>query len=91
LDETKTAMGARLLKQWLDRPLIQPEENCCTTRNGSILVGQFFERADLQEALTKVYDMERLVGRVAFGNVNGRDLIAIEIFFATSTIDCPID
>ena len=37
-----------------------------------------FERADLQDALTKVYDMERLVGRVAFGNVNGRDLLQLK-------------
>ena len=42
LDETKTAMGARLLKQWLDRPLIQPKEDLCTSRNGSIIVGQLF-------------------------------------------------
>jgi len=42
------------------------------------LLDSFFERADLQEALTKVYDMERLVGRVAFGNVNGRDLLQLK-------------
>ena len=42
------------------------------------LLDSFFERADLQDALTKVYDMERLVGRVAFGNVNGRDLLQLK-------------
>ena len=54
------------------------KEDLCTSRNGSIIVGQLFERADLQDALTKVYDMERLVGRVAFGNVNGRDLLQLK-------------
>ena len=72
LDETKTAMGARLLKQWLDRPLIQPKKIFARQEMVQSLLDSFFERADLQDALTKVYDMERLVGRVAFGNVNGR-------------------
>lgn len=78
LDETKTAMGGRLLKQWLDRPLIQPKKITARQEMVQSLLDSFFERADLQEALTKVYDMERLVGRVAFGNVNGRDLLQLK-------------
>lgn len=78
LDETKTAMGGRMLKQWLDRPLIQ--SHAINTRQEMVasLVDSYFERIDLQSALTKVYDLERLAGRVAFGNVNGRDLIQLK-------------
>ena len=78
LDETKTAMGGRLLKQWIDRPLIQ--QQAIETRQNQVasFVHAFFERGDLQEALKKVYDLERLAGRVAFGNVNVRDLIQLK-------------
>ncbi len=78
LDETKTAMGGRLLKQWLDRPLIQKSQIHGRQDQVASLLDAFFERADLQEALTKVYDMERLAGRVAFGSVNGRDLLQLK-------------
>lgn len=78
LDETKTAMGGRLLKQWLDRPLIQEAEILARQNMVQSLLDAFFERADLQEALKKVYDLERLAGRVAFGSVNGRDLIQLK-------------
>lgn len=50
------------------------------------LLNSYFERADLQENLTKVYDLERLAGRVAFGNVNGRDLIQLK----TSLLQVPL-
>lgn len=78
LDETKTAMGGRLLKQWIDRPLIQ--EKSIKKRQDIVesLLSHFFERTDLNEVLTRVYDLERLAGRVAFGNVNGRDLIQLK-------------
>ncbi|MGY3779069.1 DNA mismatch repair protein MutS [Isobaculum melis] len=78
LDETKTAMGGRLLKQWIDRPLIQKKKIENRQQIVQNLLNHFFERMDLNEALTKVYDLERLAGRVAFGNVNGRDLIQLK-------------
>lgn len=78
LDETNTAMGARLLKQWLDRPLV--EKAAINERQDMVesLLNAFFERMDLKERLKKVYDLERLAGRVAFGTVNGRDLIQLK-------------
>ncbi|MBO0476543.1 DNA mismatch repair protein MutS [Vagococcus sp. DIV0080] len=78
LDETNTAMGARLLKQWLDRPLV--EKDLIVERQDRVesLLNAFFERMDLKERLKKVYDLERLAGRVAFGSVNGRDLIQLK-------------
>ncbi len=78
LDETKTAMGGRLLKQWLDRPLVSRKHILARQKKVSVLVDQYFERNSLQEELTKVYDLERLAGRVAFGSVNGRDLIQLK-------------
>ncbi len=78
LDETKTAMGGRLLKQWIDRPLISRDE---IERRHSLVdtfLTHYFERQDLREKLTEVYDLERLSGRVAFGNVNARDLVQLK-------------
>ncbi|WP_461225056.1 DNA mismatch repair protein MutS [Lacticaseibacillus suihuaensis] len=78
LDRTKTAMGGRLLKQWLDRPLLDLAQ--IKTRQDQVqdLLDHYFERSELQERLTKVYDLERLAGRVAYGTVNGRDLIQLQ-------------
>ncbi|MDV7719243.1 DNA mismatch repair protein MutS [Pediococcus ethanolidurans] len=79
LDETRTAMGGRLLKQWLDRPLIHKKEIEDRQIKVGELLDHYFERSNLQEELVKVYDLERLAGRVAFGNVNGRDLIQLKM------------
>lgn len=78
LDETKTAMGGRLLKQWLDRPLIQVKKIQLRQQMVASLLSAYFERIELQEKLKKVYDLERLASRVAFGTVNGRDLIQLK-------------
>lgn len=77
LDQTKTAMGGRLLKTWLDKPLIHPV--AITKRQDLVenMLNHFFERTDLNEVLTRVYDLERLAGRVAYGTVNARDLIQL--------------
>jgi len=74
LDETQTAMGGRLLKQWIDRPLITKTQIEARQQLVSTLIGHYFERQDIRDRLKEVYDLERLAGRVAFGNVNGRDL-----------------
>ncbi|SFA72798.1 MULTISPECIES: DNA mismatch repair protein MutS [unclassified Bacillus (in: firmicutes)] len=78
LDETMTAMGGRMLKQWIDRPLIDRQE--IERRHGlvEVLIQQYFERQELREKLKEVYDLERLAGRVAFGNVNARDLVQLK-------------
>ncbi|WP_142127916.1 DNA mismatch repair protein MutS [Bacillus sp. SLBN-3] len=78
LDETITAMGARLLKQWIDRPLISRGEIEKRQLVVEVFLERFFERQDLRERLKEVYDLERLAGRVAFGNVNARDLIQLK-------------
>lgn len=78
LDETKTAMGGRLLKQWIDRPLIDEQEIKRRHSLVETLIDSFFEREEIREKLKEVYDLERLAGRVAFGNVNARDLVQLK-------------
>ncbi len=98
LDETKTAMGSRLLKRWIDRPLIN--QNAISERQDKVqeLLDHYFERSNLQQELIKVYDLERLAGRVAYGSVNGRDLIQLKtslkqvpkIKYVLETLDSPV-
>ena len=78
LDETMTAMGGRLLKAWIDRPLTNPKEIEERMEFVELLKEKFFERQELREKLQKVYDLERLAGRIAFGNVNARDFIQLK-------------
>ncbi|WP_144474960.1 DNA mismatch repair protein MutS [Cytobacillus oceanisediminis] len=78
LDETMTAMGGRMLKQWINRPLIDKTEIGRRQELVQLFVGQFFERQELREKLKDVYDLERLAGRVAFGNLNPRDLMQLK-------------
>ncbi|KYD00092.1 hypothetical protein B4102_1104 [Heyndrickxia sporothermodurans] len=78
LDEAMTAMGGRLLKHWLDRPLINQKEIEQRQLVVETFIEHFFERQDIREKLKEVYDLERLAGRVAFGNVNARDLIQLK-------------
>ncbi|MED4015263.1 DNA mismatch repair protein MutS [Sutcliffiella cohnii] len=77
LDQTVTAMGGRLLKQWIDRPLIDLKVIKYRQDIVDVLIEQFFAREEIRELLKQVYDLERLAGRVAFGNVNGRDLVQL--------------
>lgn len=85
LDETKTAMGGRMLKQWLDRPLLNKDEIISRQDRVQVFLDHYFERSNIQEELIKVYDLERLAGRVAYGSVNGRDLIQLK----TSLLQIP--
>lgn len=78
LDETQTAMGGRLLKQWIDRPLLKFSAINERQEMVDSLAKAYFERMDLKEYLRHVYDLERLAGRVAFGTVNGRDLLQLK-------------
>ena len=78
LDQTKTAMGGRMLKSWLDKPLINIHEINQRQDLVENMLNHFFERTDLNENLTRVYDLERLAGRVAYGTVNARDLIQLK-------------
>lgn len=78
LDESMTAMGGRMLKHWIDRPLINRDEIEHRQTIVEVLLNHYFERQELRGKLKEVYDLERLAGRVAFGNVNARDLIQLK-------------
>lgn len=78
LDHTVTAMGARQLKVWLEQPLL--DESRIKERLDAVeeFVNSVFIRTDTRKLLNRVYDLERLAGRIAFGTANARDLIALK-------------
>src|SRR5690625_7652411 len=71
-------MGARTLKKWLERPLMDRRLINERLQIVDDLYSAFMERDMLREALKSVYDLERLAGRISFGNVNARDLIQLK-------------
>lgn len=77
LDETKTAMGTRLLRAWIDRPLVNHSQIVERQDRVQAFLDHFFERSDLTESLKGVYDIERLASRVSFGKVNPKDLLQL--------------
>ncbi len=79
LDRTKTAMGARLLRGWVEQPLIAPER--ITARQDAVgeLKERYIDREELREYLSPIYDMERLMGRISAETATPRDLISFRI------------
>ena len=77
LDKTKTAMGMRLLRTWIDRPLVNQASIIERQNIIQVFLDNFFERSDLTESLKGVYDIERLASRVSFGKANPKDLIQL--------------
>ena len=67
-----------MLKQWIDRPLINQSMIEKRLNIVEIMIKHYFERQELRELLKGVYDLERLAGRVAFGNANARDFIQLK-------------
>ncbi|WP_130863715.1 DNA mismatch repair protein MutS [Bacilliculturomica massiliensis] len=78
LDKTHTAMGSRKMKQWIREPLNTLEEISARLDAVEALCDDVLTRNNLKEGLKKIYDLERLAGRVACGNANGRDLNALK-------------
>ncbi|NPA91146.1 MAG: DNA mismatch repair protein MutS [Chloroflexi bacterium] len=77
LDETRTAMGARLLRRWILQPLLRVDAIQARQDAVENFVQDTFLREDVRTLLDGVYDVERLVGRVGFGTANARDLVAL--------------
>ncbi len=77
LDKTHTAMGGRLLRSWLEKPLLDPAE--ITRRHSAVeeLVDNMIIRGELQEALRDVTDLERVTTRIVTGTVNARDMLGL--------------
>ena len=78
LDKTSTSMGARMLRRWLNDPLIDVWEINHRLEAVKELKDNIMIRGDLTDYLKKVYDIERLVGKVSYGNANGRDLVSLK-------------
>ena len=78
LDKTKTAMGSRMLKNWIENPLV--DINQINNRYDIIekLLEEFILKEDLKSLFFEVCDLERLCGRISYGNTNGRDLLQLK-------------
>lgn len=76
LDKTKTAMGARLLRTYIEQPLVQKEQ--IVERQNAIeeLNQNYISREEICEYLNPIYDLERLIGRISYKTANPRDLIS---------------
>ncbi|MDT8901394.1 DNA mismatch repair protein MutS [Anaeroselena agilis] len=77
LDHTKTAMGGRLLKKWLEYPLVNPA--AITARQDAVgeLIAKPLVRQEFHQSLAEIYDFERILTRIEVGTANARDLIAL--------------
>ena len=83
LDFTRTAMGGRLLKRFLEAPLVSVNEIDARLDAVSELAGNYSLRDGLAELLKSIYDFERLLTRAEVGTSNARDLVALRISFET--------
>ena len=77
LDNTKTAMGSRMLKKYIETPLVDINKINERYNVVSTLMTQFLISEELREYLYKVYDLERLSGKIALETANGKDLIQL--------------
>ena len=78
LDKTATSMGGRLLRRWLNDPLIDVKEINRRLDSVKELKDNVMLRGDIIENLKKVYDIERLAGKMAYGNANARDMVTLK-------------
>lgn len=81
LDKTQTSMGSRMIRKWVEEPLINNEEICKRLEAVEELVNNVYVSSDLGEFLKNVYDMERLMGRISCGAANARDLVYLKESF----------
>ena len=78
LDRTKTAMGARLLRSYIEQPLIHKDEIIRRQDAVEELNMNYISREELGEYLNPIYDLERLIGRISYKTASPRDLIAFK-------------
>lgn len=77
IDRTKTAMGGRLLRKWIEEPLIVSSSVNSRLDAVEECFDRFIERQELIEGLTGLYDIERLASKVSLGSINGREMISL--------------
>ena len=78
LDKTSTSMGGRLLRRWINDPLLEVKEINERLEAVKEFKDNIMLRGDIIETLKKVYDIERLAGKISYGNANARDLISLK-------------
>ena len=78
LDKTSTSMGGRRLRRWINDPLLDIEKINKRLNSVKELKDNPILRGDIADLLKKVYDIERLVGKISYGNANARDLISLK-------------
>jgi len=78
LDKTYTSMGGRLLRKWINEPLIDVTEINKRLNAVEELKDNLIFRGDIIDCLRRIYDIERLVGKIAYGNTNARDMISLK-------------
>ncbi|MDE4541756.1 DNA mismatch repair protein MutS [Thermoanaerobacterium sp. R66] len=79
LDQTVTPMGGRLLKRWLEEPLIDVEKINYRLDSVSELYNDYKGRLDIRDILKGIYDLERLSSKLVYQNINAKDLLSIKI------------
>ncbi|MGE5474831.1 MAG: DNA mismatch repair protein MutS [Ignavibacteriales bacterium] len=79
LDKTNTPMGARMLRKWLDQPLLDTGSIKERLEAVKSLKDDIITRTELIESLKRIYDIERLLGRIIYGSANARDLAALKM------------
>ena len=78
LDKTSTSMGGRLIRRWISEPLMDRVNINSRLEAVQDLKDNTILREELQKALKKVYDIERLVGKISYGNSNGREMNSLK-------------
>lgn len=81
LDATETSMGSRMIRKWIEEPLINKDEIDKRLEAVSELMDNVYVSADLKEFLKNVYDIERLIGRITCGSANARDMVYLKESF----------
>lgn len=78
IDKTKTAMGSRRLRNWIERPLVNSDQINDRLNSVEELFNNMEMREDLTNALKKIYDIERLLSKVVYGSCNARDFLSLK-------------
>ncbi len=81
LDKTKTSMGARLLRKWIEQPITNPTEINKRLESVEELKDDLISREELRDILNTIHDIERLMGKVIYKNANARDLCCLKNSF----------
>ncbi|MCL2518043.1 MAG: DNA mismatch repair protein MutS, partial [Oscillospiraceae bacterium] len=83
LDKTRTSMGARLLRKWVEQPLLNANQIILRQNAVGELFDNFMLREEISDLLKSVLDLERIMTRIVYGTANGRDMRAVAATIST--------